>query len=409
MRIAIALLLVSFLAGSAAAEDLLTPSPKPAVDATEAFGIALYPFLRKEGENTVFSPWSVSSALAMVRVGARGKTASQMDRVLCFRRGVAPAVHRALREALRPCPLTDGWGRVARKEWAFELSPASALWVKDGFAIDTAFVSVLRKNFDGHLGRLDFRRTEEARSRINDRIGRETRDRIRDIVPAGCPGRNTRIALTIAVHFKAAWSRPFNAENSAEAPFTLADGTVVNASLMRGHLERCAFAEDAGVQVASFPCRGEQASMIVVLPKKTDGLVAVEESLTPKRLRALMNALKPRCVDVALPKFRCACHHNLKEQLPRMGMVDAFQEKRADFTGISGAEPLFLSDVFHKTFLVVEEGGVGVAARPWQGAGAGKPRVDRIFRADHPFLFFIRHEETGALLFMGCVENPEAW
>jgi serpin B len=192
--------------------------------AGNAFATDLYESLRTRDGNLFFSPYSVSTALAMTRQGARGETAAQIDRVFHWEPGVGPADHVALAAALEPGTHQDGYGKRKQMLPAHEISIANALWAQEGLAVEKPFATVLEAEFGAPLRRLDFEQTEKARAAINGWVEEKTKERIKDIVPEGLPPADTLFALANAIWFKAAWHQPFRKHLTEVAAFTTGPG-----------------------------------------------------------------------------------------------------------------------------------------------------------------------------------------
>ena len=377
---------------------------KSAASASNRFALDLYRALPKDGQNRFFSPYSISEALAMTRAGAAGETAQELDRVFYFpkRRAAAQA---ALRKGLAPPKLNRHDGTSAP---AYRLQVANALWGHTSSTFVPAFLEELKGRYAAPLERLDFTRSSEARKRINDWVAEKTQDKIKDIVPAGKPTPDTRLALANAIYFKARWAKAFSESKTRDAPFHLEGAKSAPAKFMN-RTEAYAYGEDAQVQVLELPYEGGAASMVVILPKRKGGLAAVEQSLDAKSLSRWLE-LDSRQVAVSLPRFRYTVPLNLSKILPAMGMPRAFTPK-ADFSSMCSSERLYIGPVLHKAFVAVDEKGTEAAAATvvlMKRESVSAPAKAVTFRADHPFLFLIRHRVTGAILFMGRVRDPNA-
>lgn len=402
---------LAFLPGTrpaAAQAPELSEEARQMGESVSRFSVSMYGQLRAEPGNLFFSPYSISAALAMTREGARGETAAELDRALAFPRALT-AAQRDLAQALRPREVDEWSEGERRKVPAYELNVANALWGQEGLAFLPEFTAILEQHYGAPLQRIDFRRSDEARQRINAWVEEQTRARIKDIVPAGLPTPDTRLALANAIHFKASWDEPFQEQRTTDAPFHTAAGDVT-AKLMRrvAHLR---YAEDDAVQVVSLPYRGRDTSMLVVLPRQRDGLAAVEGALTAERLAGWLAASKSVKVDVQLPRFEVTHAFDAAQALGELGARRAFDAKQADFSGMLATEPLFIGVVLHKAFVAVDEKGTEAAAATVVAMRAGsapRPEQPVAFVADHPFLFMIRHEPTGAVLFMGRLADPTA-
>lgn len=406
MRSALPFVLVSSLVGPALAQEPKQEA-RAAGEATARLAVDLHGALRGEQGNLFFSPYSLSAALAMTREGARGETAAELDRALHFPADLA-AAQAALVEALRPREVDEWDERGQRKRVAaYELAVANALWGQEGAPFLEPFTSALAKRYGAPLERLDFRDQAAARRRINGWVEEKTRQRIKDIVPEGLPGPDTRLALANAIHFKAAWLEPFEKHATREAPFHAA-GRDVPAKLMR-RVDHLMLAEDDAVQVLSLPYRGHTTSMLVILPRKADGLAAVEAGLTADRLAGWLRAQRRVKVDVRLPRFEVTHALEARDALGKLGVKRAFDPRQADFSGMLATEPLFVGAILHKAFVAVDEAGTEAAAATvvmMEAGAAPRPETPVDFVADRPFLYLIRHEPTGCVLFMGRLASP---
>lgn len=381
----------------APAKDDAKGLPTELIEANNRFALDLYKRVSAAEGNLFFSPYSISSALAMTSAGARGETLKQINNTFHFP-GDASALHagmKSLRESLLADPLKRG----------YELSIANALWGARGYEFAKDFLNLTNEFYDGGLRQIDFAATEEARQTINRWVEKQTRDKIKELIPSGAIDARTRLVLANAIYFKGDWTSPFNERSTRPAPFKLAQGKESSVPFMF-QSARFAYKEATDVQVLELPYRGGALSMVIVLPKQIDGLRAVEDSLSMDGLKSWTGELARREVETALPKFKMATQFSLAKELSAMGMPAAFGEQ-ADFSGIATGEKLYLSAVLHKAFIEVNEKGTeaaaatGVVARP-----TAMPVRPVIFRADHPFLFFIRENKSGGILFIGRVLSP---
>jgi serpin B len=381
--------------------------PKPAdwapvVAGNTAFGLDLYGQLRSEAGNLFLSPFSISTALAMTSSGAKGTTLDEMTKVLHL-----------------PADPHAGFGALLRslneepdpRKRGFTLVTANALSAQAGYPWRPEFKRLVAEAYGAGLFDMDFKgNPEAARGAINNWVAKETRDKIQNLLPAGSVTTLTRTVLTNAIYFKGDWEAQFKKEATKEAPFTRADGTKVDVPLMfrAGGYN---YAENDAFQVLDLPYVGRRVSMTVILPRKADGLPAVEKELTGDKLAAALGGLRyePQ-VHVHLPRFKVEAGFNLNAPLKALGMKAAFGGA-ADFTGMhTGKEHLYISDVFHKAFVDVNEEGTEAAAATAVVVGnapSPAPPPPKVFRADHPFLFLIRDTKTGSVLFLGRLENPK--
>jgi serpin B len=242
-------------------------------------------------------------------------------------------------------------------------------------------------------------------------VADRTNDKIKDLLHPEDIDDTTRMVLVNAIYFKAGWHEPFPEGDTNQQAIFHAAGKDVKAALMR-QAKRFGYAEAEGCQVVEFPYEGEELAMVVLLPRRPDGLGKLEQSLTAAKLEACLGKLKPLVVEVVLPRFRFDARLYLADELRALGMSLALSD-RADFSGISTADQLLISRVIHQAFVDVTEGGTEAAAAtasivapPAPGPGGGGPQA--VVRADHPFLFLIRDRQTGSILFLGRVTDPSA-
>jgi serpin B len=386
--------------GPEAAEKAKAEAPDRAalVNGTSQFALDLYGQLRKRDGNVFYSPYSISGALAMTSAGARGATLEQMSRTLRF-----PTPGDRLHEAFAGVSRDVAAGGKS----GTELFIANALWTQSGLSIRPEFRSTVTQTYGAGLTPLDFVRTpEKARLAINDWAERETRDRIKNLVPEGVITPDTRVVLTNAIYFKGAWKRPFDPKATQPDTFTLATGQRLGDVPFM--IQRAAFrsAETNGLQVLDLPYGSGEQSMIVFLPARADGLAELEKTLTAARVTELMSQMTDGDVIVGLPRFKVTAEFRLKEALRGLGMTLPFDFGRADFSGITRLPRLVLDEVVHKAYVEVNEKGTEAAAATAAVVVAASARRERVFRADRPFFFLIRDNATGSILFAGRLMDP---
>ncbi len=384
---------------AASAEDA------PQVDLVKGnteFAIALHQRLAEDGGNLVASPFSISSALAMTYAGAGGQTAAQMEDVLRF---AGEDVHEAFAAVV-------GELREREADEDYELVIANALWGQEGYDYAPTFLEVLETQYKAPLREADFAGDPVAEAdRINAWVEEQTQERIQDIIPPGALDALTRLVLVNAIYFKGAWGEPFEEEATSSEAFTRADGEEVEVDMMR-QTEPFRYAEADGVQVLELPYEGRDVAMLVALPEAHDGLPALEAELTGDTVEQWVEALNREQVDVKLPKFEFTTEVRLDDVLQALGMRDAFSPEDSDFLGMApDADDLHISAVLHKAFIDVHEEGTEAAA-----ATAVVMQVTAImpvdepvaFHADRPFLFLLRDQHSGSILFMGRAADPSA-
>ena len=393
----------------ASSKQRATPSA-PEADVTElttgntTFALNLYQQLRAKEGNVFYSPFSISEALAMTYAGARGNTETQMAAALNF---TLPQdkLHAAWNN-LDTALMSRGKGAKAADGKAFRLSVANALWGQIDFPFAAPFLDTLAVNYGAGMHVVDFINSPEpSRELINDWVAERTEDKIKDLLPKGSISGDTRLVLTNAIYFNAAWETPFKTSDTKDADFKKRDGSVISVPTMFGSQET-GYGSGSGWSALRMPYDGNELSMILVLPD-AGTLDAFEAGLNAEALDAITKSLGHHQVTITMPKFKFTSSFSLVEQLSTLGMTDAFSDK-ADFTGISEKGGLSISDVVHKAFVGVDEAGTEAAAATGVVIGVTSAPEPAEIHLDHPFLFFIRDNATGAILFFGRVEDPSA-
>jgi serpin B len=373
----------------------------PLVEGSNRFALELYARLQSEKGNQFFSPSSISTALGMTYAGASGGTAAEMAKTLHFE--LPPD---QLHEAMHA--LLASW-KPSNKKQGFRLHVANRLWGQEGDAFHPAFLDLTRTKYGAELARLDFqRKTEAARQTINQWVEAQTEDRIQDLIPSAGVLADARLVLTNAIYFKGAWSRAFDKKMTRDGDFHLSATEKVKAPLMYQQA-RFRHAATDGLQVLELPYGDDSLSMLVLLPQRVDGLTELEGKLNLDRLKKWTAALQSEQVIVYLPQFKSTSQFELSSTLRSMGMVSAFDRATADFTGMTGQRDLYISAVIHKAFVDVNEEGTEAAAATgviMPPRAAVEPRKPPVFRADHPFVFLIRDNRNGSILFLGRVVDP---
>jgi serpin B len=391
----LASLLLFLIGGCARAAQ---PSqPQALVDGNTAFACDLYAQLKASPGNLFFSPYSISTALAMTYAGARGNTEAQMARVLHFGKN-QPGLHSSFGALQRQL-------NQARKQKGIELSVANALWAQQGHPFLPAFLNIGKDQYQANLNLADFQtHAEAARREINGWVAQKTKDKIQDILPPGSLDALTRLVLANAIYFKGVWAEPFPKAETSPQPFHLTADHQTDAPLMH-HLDEVKYMETDDFQALELPYRGNLLSMVILLPRQIDGCRQLEDRLTPALLSDSLARMKKQKVDIFLPRLKMESSFALNDTLARMGMSDAFDDLKADFSGMDGTRRLFISGVFHKAWVEVNEEGTEAAAATIvmvAGHAMEKPPPPRpVFRADHPFIFCIRDTRSGSLLFLG--------
>jgi serpin B len=385
---------------SVSAEDL-----SELAEGNQAFALDLYQaLLEKEEGNLFYSPYSISTAMAMTYAGARNSTEKEMADSLHF---TLPQtrLHPAFNALDLSLTNLNGDGS---EEDGFQLSIANALWGQKGYEFLSEFLDTLAENYGAGLRVLDFGQdAEKARQIINDWVYQKTEEKIEDLIPKGVIDPTTRLVLTNAIYFNADWKFPFIESDTYDGDFHLMDGTVVPVPLM-SQTENFQYGEGEGYQAVALPYAGDEMEMVIILPSE-GRYEDFEKSLTVEKVNEILNGMQDTEVSLTLPKFKFESDFSLSDILIEMGMPSAFGVgSGTDFSGMDGTLNLVISEVVHKAFVSVDEEGTEAAAATAAIIAEMSAIADFTeMRIDRPFIFMIRDTGTNCLLFLGRVMNPE--
>jgi len=374
------------------------------VENNNTFAFDLYKSLHTHAQNgnLIYSPYSISLALAMTYAGAGGETESQMAQTLHFlpQNQLHPAFN-----ALE-LQLAERGKAQSKEETPLQLNIANAVWAEQTYPFLQNFLDTIALNYGAGIRLADFINQYEAvRKEINDWVSDQTEDKIKDLIPEGVLDSDTRMALVNAIYFKADWLSPFDADSTQDAPFHLLDGSEVTVPTMN-QVTFIPYAKGDGWQAIELAYQGETAAMDIILPDE-GRFEDVESSLDYETASAILSGLQPTSVTLALPKFKFESEFGLADQLAALGMPDAFDPGKADFSGMTERDDLYISAVVHKAFVAVDEKGTEAAAATAVIVGAtSAPMFDVTLTIDRPFIFLIRDVPTGQILFVGRVLNP---
>ena len=391
--------------------------------AVNQLGLDLLPRAGASTDNVLLSPYSIQVALAMTYAGADGATKAEMSRVLHFPSDDATlhASFAALAQALADGVAQQHQRNEQVRKYGgqgddIELRVANRLFGQRGYEFRAPFLDVLKTTYAAPLEALDFRRDpENARRHINGWVETQTAKKIVDLIPSGGLTEYTRIVLTNALYFKAPWDRPFERLATAELPFHVRGGAPQDIPTMRNQFS-LPYAKYRGFIAIALPYAGHDLQFLILLPEAPDGLAALEKELTPELLAGCAT-MKSQLVTLELPKFKLRPPTlSLGQTLQALGLKTAFDRPRgsANFERMAPRKPddyLFIGEVFHKTFLALDEEGTEAAAATAVAvvAGMGMPSTPPqpiVVKVDHPFLFAIQHCGSGACLFLGRVTDP---
>ncbi len=374
------------------------------VDGNNDFALDLYQAVQEKGDgNVLFSPYSLSLALAMAYAGARNETGRQMADTMHY---LLPQdeLHRAF-NSLDQELSRRGQGAKGKDGKGFRLNIVNATWGQKDYQFLPEYLDVIAENYGAGLRLLDFINSpEESRLTINEWAREQTEGRIKDLIKQGLISSVTRMVLTNAIYFNAAWQSPFEKSDTRPAVFHLLDGKDIDVQMMH-QSEEFGYVQGAGYQAVELKYNGRELAMVVLLPAEGE-FERIEAALNGQMMQEITTQMSVANIKLAMPKFEYESEFSLKETLETLGMAAPFS-MAADFSGMTGNTELFIKDVVHKAFIAVDEAGTEAAA-----ASAvimdlkGMPGATVEVNLDRPFIFFIRDIETGTILFIGRVMNP---
>jgi serpin B len=355
--------------------------------------------------NLVFSPASISIALAMTYAGAAGTTASEMATALHF--SLPPERLHPAFDALDLALTTRGEGKKGADGGPMRVDVVNAAWAERTFTFLPTYLDILATSYGAGINLLDFINAADASRRtINDWVASQTNDKIKDLLPEGSVDSMTRLVLTNAVYLNAAWKTPFDPTDSYDGgSFTLLDNTTVTTRMMSVELANVPAVKGTGFVAAALPYDDERLSFLLVVPD-TGTFTEFEAALDQTKLDGIVASLTPQQVFASMPSFKIETGQQLARLLQGLGMTTAFTPGVADFSGMDGGLDLYISDVIHKAYISVAEKGTEAAAATGVVIKTVSMPGGLYVTANRPFLYFLRDEPTGAILFMGRVLNP---
>lgn len=367
------------------------------VDGNNEFTFSLYDEINNTANNMFFSPYSISSALAMTYNGARNETKEEMAEVFKFSKD-QEELSRSFSK------LNDHIsGQTSKK---IQLDIANSIWGQEDYHFEKRFLSLNNKYYGAGVKEVDFKKNyKEIRKQINQWVEDKTQDKIKNLIKKNMLDPLTRMVLVNAIYFNGKWEYPFNKENTYQDKFYVYSECEMQTDFMK-RTASMKYHEDDLAQMVEIPYANKSLSMMVILPKKKYGMEELENHLNHKLYQSYQKAMFSKRVNLILPKFKISDDYELNEPLKKLGMKSAF-EKDADFSGMTGTRDLFISNVVHKSYVDVNEEGTEAAAATgvvMRKTTAVMETVD--FKADHPFIFLIKDNKTNAILFMGRLMKP---
>jgi serpin B len=369
------------------------------VDANNQFGIDVLQKLAEEEDGNIFiSPYSIFTALSMTYEGARGNTADEMANVL----------HLPDKDRERLGSFAKVQNDINKGSTEYDLSTANAIWPQEGGNFKELFLNTIKQYYYGKVQELDYDTDPEAcRKTINDWVENQTKDRIKDLIPRGVIDTLTYLVLTNAIYFKGEWVYEFDEDDTEEKTFHAPSGDV-RTDMMHLKVEdedSLPFFENSDMKAVELPYKGDQLSMVLVLPK-TGTIDELVTAMDRDMLEEIEDGLEEEELDVYIPKFKLETKYSLVPVMKALGMMEAFGD--ADFSGMTDDVPLQISEIIHQTFIEVDEKGTEAAAATAVVMRETSVGESYVFNANQPFLYMIRQNDTGNILFMGTMKDPTA-
>jgi len=417
-KLSVGLVVAWVLAAGVAGAQSLMPPMFPLAEAENEFAFDLYGQLSQRPGNLVFSPYSAANALDMVFLGAKGATADEMARVLYLNElGSADLSSSLIQEAqsrrlFQPAYIPASQMPAAPLD-GFQFEDADALWGQKGEPFKPGYLASVKSGFDGDLFPVDFYNATQTAGRINGWVSEKTHGHITDLISPRAITSQTRLVLTDAVYFKAGWADDFSEAASKPGVFHVASGHDVTVRMMN-KVGQYRMTRGDGMEMLEIPYRHGQASLLVILPDDPNGLAAVESEVVSGKVGDWLDYEQEFFVTMSIPAFKTESDVDLSTALKTLGMTRAFIANQANLSLIANdqAHPLYVGDVVQKAAIDVHEKGTEAAAATAVlmplAVGLGPTLESVNFVADHPFIYIIRANGSGDILFMGRVDNPAA-
>ena len=377
--------------------QLLSQNIDMTVNGNSEFASKLYEQVKQEPVNIIYSPFSISSALAMTYAGARGETLNQISKAMSFSKN-QDELHQNFNLLNNQITKSEIKG--------IDIQLANSIWIEESFKVSEDFLNINKSYYNAGIIPAQFYiDPENSRLKINNWVEKHTNNKITDLLPDGSIHQSTIMVLVNAIYFNNSWKKPFDKKLNTEGVFYVFKTCQTQATFMNNSINS-GYYEDNKLSIVEIPYVDEQQSMFIFLPKEKYGIKDLEKIFIDNTYSDYFDKMTPKRVELTIPKFKTEATYNLKEQLSNLGMPIAFTGN-ADFSGISKDEKLFIDKVIHKAYIDVNEEGTEAAAAT--AVTMRKTSVlleNAVFKADHPFIYIIKDNETNTILFVGRLMNP---
>src|SRR6056297_1462357 len=367
------------------------------VDNNNRFAIDVYKELKENKSNLIFSPFSISTAMAMTYAGAENKTAKEFQKTLFFLED-KQLFHQEFNHLFQ--------GIASDKKSSVEFHNANSLWIQQNFKLKDEFLNITKKYYSSALYYTDFNQKGKSAEKINGWVEKNTQNKIRNLIQPSALGSDTRLVLINALYFKGRWDKPFRKEKNSEEPFTTARNEEVTTTFMNGQIKTWYY-KDCLKEIIEIPYTNKDYALMIILPKNYRKLKWVERFLSVKCLERYEKKKEKYNVKISIPKFNMDSEFNLKDLFQELGMKEAFSGD-ADFSGMTEKPKLFIDEVIHKSTINVNEEGTEAAAATAVIMRRTAVLIENVtFKANRPFIYAIKNTNDGSIYFLGKVVNPE--
>ncbi|XP_028631464.1 serpin B4-like isoform X2 [Grammomys surdaster] len=382
-------------------------------EATTKFTLELFRQLRESKDNIFYSPTSIMTALAMLQLGAKGNTEQQIEKVLQLNETTKKTTKQAA-DSHDEENVHEQFHKLMtqlnKSNDAYDLKAPKSIYAANSFQFHQTYLKDIKKYYRGNVESLDFLcAAEESQRKINFWVASQTNGKIKDLFPSGSLSSNTILVLVNAVYFKGKWIHKFDEKNTTEENFWINKNTSKPVQMMKQKNKfNFNFMEDVQAMTVELPFEDKELSMLILLPVEIEGLKKLEEQLTADNLLERTSPENMHMTDMylSLPRFKVEEKYDLPRPLEHMGMVDAFNPQKADFSGMSSTQGLMVSNALHKSFVEVNEEGAEASAAIGVEVNKLSVQMTKDVNCNHPFLFIIRHNSTKSILFFGKMSSP---
>jgi len=367
------------------------------VDNNNRFAIDVYKELKEDKSNLIFSPFSISTAMAMTYAGAENKTAKEFQKTLFFLED-KQLFHQEFNHLFDD--ITSG------KKSSVEFYNANSLWIQQNFKLKDEFLNITKKYYSSALYYTNFNQKEKSAEKINGWVEKNTQNKIKNLIQPSALGSDTRLVLINALYFKGRWDKPFRKEKNSEEPFTTARNEEVTTTFMNGQIKTWYY-KDCLKEIIEIPYTNKDYALMIILPKNYRKLKWVERFLSVRCLERYEKKKERYNVQIAVPRFAIGSEFNLKDIFKELGMEDAFTGS-ADFSGMTEETKLYIDQVIHKAIIDVNEEGTEAAAATAVVMRKTSVLMENVtFKANRPFIYAIRNTKDGTIYFLGKIMNPK--